>query len=291
MGVPSSAASYAAGQDLAPAALRSAGLPEQLAGSGLPGPHWAISRRARSPLTSTLTSLTSSMPRWRKILTAATPGPPSTRPSRPSSWPREIRGYEHCRSQNSTQPDAPATLTRFRALSALSPAYSPSRSIRFAGHRQTAAALGGDCTQIAELGAPYAQGYGTALVAQIGGDARPAESSCRSRSVRRSVSPRSCRPTLSARPSQSRPCRGGIAHCAASTSITGSGWGKRPGVSDDDVAARAALHDLVRDGYDATPWPACATTARPPVPPRGRQPLCRVGRRAGRVSSAESRPR
>ena len=35
MGVPSSAASYAAGQDLAPAALRSAGLLEQLMGSGL----------------------------------------------------------------------------------------------------------------------------------------------------------------------------------------------------------------------------------------------------------------
>ena len=35
MGVPSSAASYAAGQDLAPAALRSAGLPERLIGSGL----------------------------------------------------------------------------------------------------------------------------------------------------------------------------------------------------------------------------------------------------------------
>ena len=35
VGVPSSAASYAAGQDLAPAALRSAGLPEQLTGSGL----------------------------------------------------------------------------------------------------------------------------------------------------------------------------------------------------------------------------------------------------------------
>jgi hypothetical protein len=36
-------------------------------------------------------------------------------------------------------------------------------------------------------------------------------------------------------------------HCAASTSISGSGWGKRPGVSDDDVAARTALRDLVRD--------------------------------------------
>ena len=35
VGVPSSAASYAAGQDLAPAALRSAGLPEQLMRSGL----------------------------------------------------------------------------------------------------------------------------------------------------------------------------------------------------------------------------------------------------------------
>ena len=35
MGVPSSAASYAAGQDLAPAALRSAGLLEQLVASGL----------------------------------------------------------------------------------------------------------------------------------------------------------------------------------------------------------------------------------------------------------------
>jgi arginase len=35
VGVPSSAASYAAGQDLAPAALRSAGLLEQLAASGL----------------------------------------------------------------------------------------------------------------------------------------------------------------------------------------------------------------------------------------------------------------
>jgi arginase len=35
VGVPSSAASYAAGQDLAPAALRSAGLPGQLTGSGL----------------------------------------------------------------------------------------------------------------------------------------------------------------------------------------------------------------------------------------------------------------
>jgi arginase len=35
VGVPSSAASYAAGQDLAPAALRSADLPEQLIGSGL----------------------------------------------------------------------------------------------------------------------------------------------------------------------------------------------------------------------------------------------------------------
>jgi arginase len=35
VGVPSSAASYAAGQDLAPAALRSAGLLEQLIGSGL----------------------------------------------------------------------------------------------------------------------------------------------------------------------------------------------------------------------------------------------------------------
>ena len=35
MGVPSSAASYAAGQDLAPAALRSAGLLDQLMGSGL----------------------------------------------------------------------------------------------------------------------------------------------------------------------------------------------------------------------------------------------------------------
>jgi arginase len=35
VGVPSSAASYAAGQDLAPAALRSAGLPGQLIASGL----------------------------------------------------------------------------------------------------------------------------------------------------------------------------------------------------------------------------------------------------------------
>src|SRR5262249_38637568 len=35
VGVPSSAASYAAGQDLAPAALRSAGLLDQLMGSGL----------------------------------------------------------------------------------------------------------------------------------------------------------------------------------------------------------------------------------------------------------------
>ncbi len=35
MGVPSSAASYAAGQDLAPGALRSAGLLEQLIASGL----------------------------------------------------------------------------------------------------------------------------------------------------------------------------------------------------------------------------------------------------------------
>src|SRR4029077_1735171 len=35
VGVPSSAASYAAGQDLAPAALRSAGLPGQLMASGL----------------------------------------------------------------------------------------------------------------------------------------------------------------------------------------------------------------------------------------------------------------
>src|SRR5262249_59863262 len=35
VGVPSSAGSYAAGQDLAPAALRSAGLPERLIGSGL----------------------------------------------------------------------------------------------------------------------------------------------------------------------------------------------------------------------------------------------------------------
>ena len=35
MGVPSSAASYAAGQDLAPAALRAAGLPEKLIASGL----------------------------------------------------------------------------------------------------------------------------------------------------------------------------------------------------------------------------------------------------------------
>ena len=35
MGVPSSAASYAAGQDLAPAALRSAGLLEQLIAAGL----------------------------------------------------------------------------------------------------------------------------------------------------------------------------------------------------------------------------------------------------------------
>ena len=36
VGVPSSAASYAAGQDLAPAALRSAGLLEQLTAAGLP---------------------------------------------------------------------------------------------------------------------------------------------------------------------------------------------------------------------------------------------------------------
>ncbi len=35
VGVPSSAASYAAGQDLAPGALRSAGLLEQLIASGL----------------------------------------------------------------------------------------------------------------------------------------------------------------------------------------------------------------------------------------------------------------
>jgi len=35
VGVPSSAASYAAGQDLAPAALRSAGLLDQLIASGL----------------------------------------------------------------------------------------------------------------------------------------------------------------------------------------------------------------------------------------------------------------
>jgi arginase len=35
VGVPSSAASYAAGQDLAPAGLRSAGLLEQLIASGL----------------------------------------------------------------------------------------------------------------------------------------------------------------------------------------------------------------------------------------------------------------
>ena len=38
VGVPSSAASYAAGQDLAPAALRSAGLLEQLTAAGLTGP-------------------------------------------------------------------------------------------------------------------------------------------------------------------------------------------------------------------------------------------------------------
>src|ERR1700689_5805795 len=37
VGVPSRAASYAAGQDLAPAALRSAGLLEQLIASGLEG--------------------------------------------------------------------------------------------------------------------------------------------------------------------------------------------------------------------------------------------------------------
>src|SRR6202035_2281266 len=35
VGVPSSAASYAAGQDLAPAALRSAGLPAKLIAAGL----------------------------------------------------------------------------------------------------------------------------------------------------------------------------------------------------------------------------------------------------------------
>jgi arginase len=35
VGVPSSAASYAAGQDLAPAALRSAGLPAKLLAAGL----------------------------------------------------------------------------------------------------------------------------------------------------------------------------------------------------------------------------------------------------------------
>ena len=86
-------------------------------------------------LTSTLTSSTSSTLLWRRIPTAATPDLPSTRPQRHSIWQREIRGCERCRSETSTRPDAPATLMRFPASLAASPASSPARFIRFACHR------------------------------------------------------------------------------------------------------------------------------------------------------------
>jgi hypothetical protein len=64
------------------------------------------------------------------------------RPYRRSSWPREIRGCERCRSENSTQPDAPATLMPFPALLAASPAYSPSRAIRSICHWQSRGCAG-----------------------------------------------------------------------------------------------------------------------------------------------------
>jgi Arginase family len=81
----------------------------------------------RSPSTSTSTSWTSPMLRWRRAPTAATGDLPSTRPPR-RSWRRpEISGCERCRSENSTRPAAPGTLTRFPASSAASPAYSQPR--------------------------------------------------------------------------------------------------------------------------------------------------------------------
>jgi arginase len=67
LGVPSSAASYAAGQDLAPAALRSAGLLEQLAAAGLEVhddgdlPHQAWSPDRDHPLAQNVGQATSSV--------------------------------------------------------------------------------------------------------------------------------------------------------------------------------------------------------------------------------------
>jgi hypothetical protein len=95
-----------------------------------PPPPWPRSASfllGRSPSTSTSTSWTSPMPRWRRAPTAVTRDLPSTRPPRRSRRRPEISGCERCRSENSTRPAAPGTLTRFPVSSAASPAYSPPR--------------------------------------------------------------------------------------------------------------------------------------------------------------------
>ena len=92
-----------------------------------PWPRSASFQRGRSPFTSTSTSWTSSMPRWRRTPTAVTRALPSTRSPRRSRRRREISGCERCRSESSTRPAAPGTLTRFPASSPASHAYSQPR--------------------------------------------------------------------------------------------------------------------------------------------------------------------
>ena len=98
VGVPSSAASYAAGQDLAPAALRSAGLLDQLVASGLEVhddgdlPHQAWSPDRDHPLAQNAGQATMSVQQLADRLTrcwrAATLSwcSAGTAPSRSASW-------------------------------------------------------------------------------------------------------------------------------------------------------------------------------------------------------------
>ena len=90
VGVPSSAASYAAGQDLAPAALRLAGLPAKLIAAGLEVHDegdlavqvWKPDRE--HPLAQNAGPATESLPRSPRTQAAATLVRPSAKPNRRS---------------------------------------------------------------------------------------------------------------------------------------------------------------------------------------------------------------
>lgn len=160
VGVPSSAASYAAGQDLAPTALRSAGLLEELSAAGLevrddgdlPRQVWKPDRD--HPLAQNADEAAGSLRQLSGrlepllargdfalvlggnciialgIMAALRRLGPAAPGLLYVDRHYEIRGYERCRSASSTRPAAPGTPPRYPVLPAASPAYSPSRRIR-----------------------------------------------------------------------------------------------------------------------------------------------------------------